>query len=119
MTCRFCGVQDPKAGKLVKYAARHWAHYHCWIETKGREIADPTKAQEVIALLSDAFHGWQLRNWPVFVFAEWVERKGTKASGKTWVDKAMNILKTAIERSEAGLTREERREAAQKAEVSR
>lgn len=99
MTCRFCKKMDVKAGKLVKYAARHWAHHRCWLEAKSAEI-DPTEASNVIGLLSGAFHGWQLRNFPVFGLADWMERKGTEVAGKSWADKAMNVLKKAIAQSE-------------------
>lgn len=104
MICRFCNVDNssfPKAGKLVKYAARHWAHHHCWLSTKGRELSDPSDSKQVVALLAASFHGWQLRQFPVFVVAEWLERKGTRAPGQSWVNKAMGILRRAIDQSEA------------------
>lgn len=111
MICRFCKVDNlsfPNAGKLVKYAARHWAHYHCWLETKSKEIVDPTEGSQVVAFLAASFHGWQLRNFPVFVLAEWLELKKTQTPGKRWVDKAMSVLGLAIARSEGNSLKDAR-----------
>lgn len=29
---------------MVKYAARHWAHFDCWLDAKGKELgAEPSE----------------------------------------------------------------------------
>lgn len=98
--CRFC-KQDHKRQRMFKYAARHWAHYDCWLKAKGAEISDPGDYHRVEAVLEACLHGWQLREFPVFKLADWLEAHKTKdAPGKSWVDKACGILQRAIARAE-------------------
>lgn len=98
--CRFC-KQDHGRQRMFKYAARHWAHYDCWLEAKGKEIQDPRIHTQVEAMLEASMHGWQLREFPVFKLADWLEaHKSESAPGKSWVDKAMGIIKRAIKRAE-------------------
>lgn len=99
-TCRFC-KQDHKRQNMFKYAARHWAHFDCWLYTKGKEIQEPWIHTHVEAMLETGMHGWQLRQFPVFRLADWLKENKTKsAPGKSWVDKAMGILQRAIARAE-------------------
>ncbi len=97
-TCRFCNVQESRG--MVKYAARHWAHFECWLYMKGRELSDPVAHQQILDLLQASFHDWQLKQFPVFKLADWLEQKKTQfpaKSGKSWVDKACWLLQTAVE----------------------
>jgi len=94
-TCRFCKKDRPGV-RMVKYAARHWAHYECWIEAKGKEILDPAIYQGMLQAL-EGLHDWQLKQIPVFKLADWLERNGTVCPGKTWVDRAMWLVKKAIQ----------------------
>lgn len=99
-TCRFC-KQDHKKQRMFKYAARHWAHYECWLNCKGAEIREPWIYRHVEVMLEAGMHGWQLREFPVFRLADWLQSHDTKdAPGKSWVDKACGILKRAIARAE-------------------
>jgi hypothetical protein len=103
-TCRFCRKYE---GKMVKYAARHWAHFECWLLMKGRELEDPTKYEGILDLFVASFHDWQLKQFPVFKLAEWLEqrktqfpdRSGTDWDRDTWVDKAAWLITKAIERT--------------------
>lgn len=98
--CRFC-KSDHKRQNMVKYAARHWAHYDCWLEAKGKELTDPQEYRQIETLLETSLHGWQMRNFPVFRMADWLEaHKVTAAPGKSWVDKACGILQRSIARAE-------------------
>ncbi len=102
-TCRFCKKDDPKLGQFVKYGARHWAHYGCWLGAK-EQVLRRRAAQrlmrisvgEVVETLTE-LHAWQLRNFPVFRLADFVKTNGITCTGKTAVDKAMYLLKLAIE----------------------
>lgn len=99
-TCRFC-KQDRKGDRMFKYAARHWAHYECWLNCKGAEIREPWIYRHIEVMLEAGMHGWQLRNFPVFKLADWLQSHGAEsAPGKSWVDKAMGILQRAIARAE-------------------
>jgi len=99
-TCRFC-KQDHKRQNMFKYAARHWAHFDCWLYAKGAELQDPQNYRQVEAMLEAGMHDWQLRQFPVFRLADWLEAKKTKsAPGNTWVDKAMGILQRTIKKAE-------------------
>lgn len=98
--CRFCKEYHNRQ-RMFKYAARHWAHYDCWLQAKGAELADPSNHSQVEAMLEACLHGWQLREFPVFRLADWLEANKTKsAPGKSWVDKACVILERAIARAE-------------------
>lgn len=94
--CRFC-KSDHKRQNMVKYAARHWAHYDCWLEAKGKELDPRPQARDVVGMLQTSLHDWQLRGFPVFRMADWLEaHQVVSASGKSWVDKACWVLKQAI-----------------------
>lgn len=98
-TCRFC-KQDHKRQRMFKYAARHWAHYDCWLQAKGAEIADTGDYHGIEALIEACLHGWQMRQFPVFKLADWLKAHKTNAPGKSWGDKAMGILERSIARAE-------------------
>lgn len=100
--CRFC-KQDHNRMRMFKYAARHWAHYDCWLQAKGAEIREPGVYHEILQLLQLGMHGWQLRQFPVFKLADWLEAHGVvcpKVAGKSWVDKACWLIQKAIEYAE-------------------
>lgn len=98
--CRFC-KQDHNKQRMFKYAARHWAHYDCWLAAKGLELDNPSDYCQLEAMLEACLHGWQLREFPVFKLADWLIAHETKsAPGKSWVDKASGILERTIARAE-------------------
>lgn len=101
-TCRFC-KQDHKRQRMFKYAARHWAHYDCWLAAKGMEIVEPGNYRGLLAMLQAGLHGWQLRDFPVFRLADWMEAHRTNSPGRSWVDKACWTIKKAIQLSEEGV----------------
>lgn len=99
-TCRFCKEYHNRQ-RMFKYAARHWGHYDCWLYAKGAELQDPSSYRQVEAMLEAGMHGWQMREFPVFRLADWLEAKKVEsAPGKSWVDKACGILKRALARAE-------------------
>jgi hypothetical protein len=103
-TCRFC-KQDHNRQRMFKYAARHWAHYDCWLEAKGKEIPEPWIYRGILSTLQMGMHDWQLRQFPVFKLADWLEAHKTRTprdGRKSWVDRACWLIETAIELSQAG-----------------
>jgi hypothetical protein len=86
---------------MFKYAARHWAHYDCWLEVKGKEIPEPWIYRGILSTLQMGMYDWQLRQFPVFKLAEWVEKHKVQCEGRTPVDKACWLLKKAIELNQA------------------
>jgi hypothetical protein len=105
--CRFC-KQDHNRQRMFKYAARHWAHYDCWLEAKGKEIREPGVYHEILQLLELGMHGWQLEQFPVFKLADWLEAHNTqfpKKAGRSWVDKACWLIKGAIKHAEQDMAK--------------
>lgn len=99
-TCRFCKDYSTRKDNMVKYGARHWAHFRCWLDAKGKEIREPGIYHEILQLLQLGLHDWQLKQFPVFGLADWLEAHNTQfpaKAGKSWVDKACWLLQTAIE----------------------
>ena len=47
-TCRFCG-EIVRSGASVKYAVRHYAHFHCYLDA-GKNL--------------EALHEWQIKRFP-------------------------------------------------------
>jgi hypothetical protein len=87
---------------MVKYAARHWAHYECWLQARGAQIQEPWIYQGILQAL-EGLHAWQLKQMPIFRFADWLKMHDTKTpkeAGKTWTDKACWLLKKAIQLQE-------------------
>lgn len=110
-TCRFCRDYSTRKDNMVKYAARHWAHFECWLLMKGREIQDPTRHEEILNLLVATFHDWQIKQFPVFKLADWLEQRKTKFPDRShsswnrdsWVDKACWLIERAVELSSAAV----------------
>lgn len=98
--CRFC-KQDRKGDRMFKYAARHWAHYECWLNCKGAGVVRPWEYHGILIMLKMGLHGWQLHQFPVFKLADWLRSHDTKdVPAKTWTDKACWLLKKAIQYAE-------------------
>lgn len=92
-TCRFCGKQE--TGRMVKYAARHWAHFECWFKEKIQELAAPYTKEGMISFFAERLHGWQIRQFPVFRFSDWLQQRGIVKGGRRAVDFAMEVLTAA------------------------
>jgi hypothetical protein len=87
---------------MLKYAARHWAHFGCWLNCKGSEIREPWIYGGLLSMLTAGLHDWQLQQFPVFKLSEWLQSHGVnfpKQAGKSWVDKARWLLRRATELS--------------------
>lgn len=98
-TCRFCKT-DLHGVRMVKYAARHWAHYGCWLNARGKEIADPHIYQGVLQAL-EGLREHQLQGFPVFTLAKWLHEHNTECHeiegpGSIWTNRACWLIKTAI-----------------------
>lgn len=94
-TCRFCGdYKDSRS--MVKYATRHWAHFGCWLKTKGLELGVKPSFDAVVDLLGSSFHDWQLKQFPVFQLSDWMEQAGIKGPFGRPVDNACAAIKSAI-----------------------
>lgn len=98
-TCRFCKT-DLHGVRMVRYAARHWAHYGCWLNARGLEIADPHIYQGILQAL-EGLREWQLQGFPVFALSDWLKRYDVRCPkvagrGSEWVNRACWLLRTAI-----------------------
>ena len=103
-TCRFCKSDSERKSRMFKYAARHWAHYDCWLDAKGKEIREPGMYADVLQLLQLGLYGWQLQQFPVFKLADWLEKHDTQfpaEAGDRWSHRACWLIKKAIELEEA------------------
>jgi hypothetical protein len=96
-TCRFCGKQETT--RMVKYAARHWAHFSCWFNQKIKELAAEPTRESLTTFFSERLHDWQIYQFPVFHFSDWIAARGLRKSGKKAVDFAMEILQGAAARN--------------------
>jgi len=92
-TCRFC--KKDIRGKALKYSTRHWAHYECWIQWKGGELKYPWEEGKIVEWLTSSLHAWQIRELPVFVFAEFL-RLHMACGDQRPVDTAMDLCLKAI-----------------------
>src|SRR5437667_9542584 len=96
--CRFC-KEDHNRHRMVKYAARHWAHFDCWLDAKGKELGPKPTFKAVLELLKTSLHGWQLEQFPVFKLTDWITVSGMEMHGERPVDVACTLLKQAISRT--------------------
>ncbi len=96
-TCRFCGKQETT--RMVKYAARHWAHFGCWFQEKIKELAGEPTQESLTDFFAERLHDWQIYQFPVFTFSDWIAAQGLRPTGKKAVDLAMEILQGAAARN--------------------
>ncbi len=86
--CRFYKGEKPH--RMVKYAARHWAHYRCWFEARAREFDLAKDLEDQIVELIKQLHVWELQEFPVLALADWLEDSGRVPQ------RAMDLLHRAI-----------------------
>ncbi len=101
-TCRFCGKQETST--MVKYAARHWAHYSCWFHEKIWELVGKPTQESLTEFFATRLHDWQIHQFPVFTFSDWIAHQGLRPAGRKSVDLAMDVLQGAAARNMEVLT---------------
>lgn len=97
MNCRYCKNRDTlqTGQKMLKYAARHWAHYRCWLRVKGAEIPVPLRKSRkaLLDLLVTNLYGCQLAEFPVMGLADWMEDFGVPGRAVTLLEQAIQIVR--------------------------
>lgn len=66
---------------MFKYAARHWAHFRCWLWAKIPEQARPLKLEPLVKLLS-TLHVHELNQFPVMALDDVFQSYGLLENGK-------------------------------------
>ena len=82
---------------MLKYAARHWAHYRCWLRVKSAEIPVSLKKsrETLLDLLVTNLHSCQLAEFPVMGLADHMESYGVPGRALTLLERALNIVRDA------------------------
>ena len=88
--CRFCEASDHE-DKLVKYGTRHYAHYACWLEARGRET-DPAAWRNVASMIEAGLDTFSVRKFPVFVLGAYLRKHGHKDADRM----ALRIIAGAL-----------------------
>jgi hypothetical protein len=73
---------------MFKYAARHWAHYACWLERKVGEAGLGYKTETFVNILKE-LPSWQIGEFPVIPLEDLL-----RSYGRT--DSATVVLRAAI-----------------------
>ena len=93
MHCRLHNPTTIKKAQMFKYAARHWAHFRCWLWAKLPEQARPLKLEHVVKLLS-TLHVHELERFPVCALSEVFQSYGILENGKS--PDVVVVMKAAI-----------------------
>jgi len=82
---------------MFKYAARHWAHFRCWLWAKLPEQSRPLKLESVVNLLS-TLHAHELEQFPVLALSDVFQSYGILENGK--FPDIVVVMKAALKLSE-------------------
>ena len=86
--CRVHNANTNEGAKMFKYAARHWAHFRCWLWSRVPELPKPVTEVAVVRLLA-TLHVHELNDFPVMAVADVLESYG-------YYERSIVVMKAAI-----------------------
>lgn len=93
-----CRVHNPTTdaeARMFKYAARHWAHFRCWLWARVPQLAKPLKIEHVVRLLS-TLHVHELNQFPVMALSELVQSYGLLDEKRDGFVDVVIVMRAAI-----------------------